>query len=449
MPSTVLDIRKFIDDRPVGRYQWLVVGMCALIVFVDGFDAQAMGFVAPALSAALQIPRNVLGSVISSGLVGMMIGALVSGPLADRIGRKPVLAGSVLIFGVGSLLTATAESVNALMAFRVLTGLGMGGAMPNAIALTSEYMPRRRRAGAVTMMICGFSLGAAVGGLVAAAIIPRFGWESVFVVGGAVPIAIAVAAFLLLPESIRFLMVKGGEEPRVRHYLARVAPGTSIPATLSSGVDEGHSGGAFLVKQLFTEGRTVATLLIWTVYFMNLLNLYFLNSWLPTIISDAGIPVGTAIRLTSLFQIGGIGGALILGRILDRYFSFGLLAVCYVWAAVFIYSIGVAGASAALLALTITCAGIGIIGGQNASHALSSEFYPTRMRSTGVGWALGIGRIGSIVGPVVGGLLLAQGTGLRQVFWAATIPALIAAAAAAGVAVTALKDQRQLANVNR
>ena len=150
--------------------------MCALIVFVDGFDAQAMGFVAPALTAALEIPRSVLGSVISSGLVGMMVGALVSGPLADRIGRKPVLVGSALIFGVGSLLTATAQSVEALMAFRVLTGLGMGGAMPNAIALTSEYMPRRRRAGAVTTMICGFSLGAAVGGFVAAAIIPRFGW---------------------------------------------------------------------------------------------------------------------------------------------------------------------------------------------------------------------------------------------------------------------------------
>jgi MFS transporter, AAHS family, 4-hydroxybenzoate transporter len=435
-PSTVLDIRKFIDDRPVGRYQWLVAGMCALIVFVDGFDAQAMGFVAPALSAALQIPRNVLGSVISSGLVGMMVGALVSGPLADRVGRKPVLAASVLIFGIGSLLTATADSVNTLMTFRVLTGLGMGGAMPNAIALTSEYMPRRRRAGAVTMMICGFSLGAAVGGLVAAAIIPRFGWESVFIVGGIGPIVIAFAAFLVLPESIRFLMVTGGEEQRVRQYLGRVAPGTAIPATLSSGVDEHGSGGTFLVKQLFTEGRTVATLLIWTVYFMNLLNLFFLNSWLPTIISDAGLPVGTAIRLTSLFQIGGIGGALVLGRVLDRHFSFGVLAVCYAWAAVFIYLIGAAGASATLLALTITCAGIGIIGGQNASHALSSEFYPTRMRSTGVGWALGIGRIGSIVGPVVGGLLLAQGTGTRDIFWAATVPALIAAAAAGGVALT-------------
>ena len=417
--------------------------MCGLIVFVDGFDAQAMGFVAPALTAALKISRGVLGSVISSGLVGMMIGALVSGPLADRIGRKPVLVACALIFGVGSLLTATAQSVESLMAFRAFTGLGMGGAMPNAIALTSEYMPRRRRAGAVTMMICGFSLGAAVGGLVAASIIPRFGWPAVFIVGGVIPIVIGVVCVFVLPESIRFLVVRGGGEPQARQLLSRIAPGAAVTGPLSPGHDEhapsqrdsAQAPGSFIVAELFTNGRAMATTLIWVIYFMNLLNLYFLNSWLPTIISDAGIPVDTAIRLTSLFQIGGIGGAVVLGRLLDRTFSFWILAACYSWAAAFVYSIGHAGASVPLLALTITCAGVGIIGGQNASHALSSEFYPTRIRSTGVGWALGIGRIGSIVGPLVGGLLLAQNTPMRDVFWAAVIPAALATLAAAGIAM--------------
>jgi len=429
-----LDIRQFIDERPVGRYQLLVAAMCALIVFVDGFDAQAMGYVAPALTAALDIPRSVLGPVISSGLVGMMVGALVSGPVADRLGRKPVLVASALIFGVGSLLTATAQSVEALMMFRVLTGLGLGGAMPNAIALTSEYMPRRRRGTAVTTMMCGFSLGAAVGGFVAAAIIPRFGWESVFIVGGVFPIVVAGVAVVALPDSIRFLIVRGGDDARARRYLTRVAPGIVLPPELSPGVDEHHSG-TLVVKQLFTDGRAIPTVLIWVVYFMNLLNLYFLNSWLPTIISDAGIPVTTAIQLTSLFQVGGIGGALILGQVLDRRFSFLVLAACYAWAALCVFLIGQAGASIPLLALTIACAGLGIIGGQNASHALSSEFYPTRMRATGVGWALGIGRIGSIVGPILGGQLLALGTGTRQVFWAAAVPAVIATIAAASVAL--------------
>lgn len=436
MSSTAaLDIRRFIDDRPVSRYQLLVAVMCGLIVFVDGFDAQAMGYVAPALTGALKISRGVLGSVISSGLVGMMIGALVSGPLADRIGRKPVLIGCALVFGVGSLLTATAQSVESLMAWRAITGLGMGGAMPNAIALTSEYMPRRRRAGAVTMMICGFSLGAAVGGFVAASLIPRFGWPSVFIVGGVFPIVIALLSVVLLPESIRFLLVRGGAESRARASLARIAPGEAVAGPLSPGQDEHARTGAFVVAELFTQGRAVMTALIWVIYFMNLLNLYFLNSWLPTIISDAGIPVETAIRLTSLFQVGGIAGAIALGRLLDRTFSFWILTGCYAWAAAFVYAIGHSGASVPLLAVTIACAGVGIIGGQNASHALSSEFYPTRIRSTGVGWALGVGRIGSIVGPVVGGVLLSQGTPIHEVFWSAVIPALAAATAAGGIAV--------------
>jgi MFS transporter, AAHS family, 4-hydroxybenzoate transporter len=436
-PATALDVRRFIDERPVGRYQLLVAAMCSLVVFVDGFDAQAMGYVAPALTSAMQIPRSVLGPVISSGLVGMMIGAMVSGPLADQFGRRPVLIGCVLIFGVGSLLTATAQSVEALVAFRALTGLGMGGAMPNAIALTSEYMPRRRRGTAVTTMICGFSLGAAVGGFVAAAIIPRFGWQAVFMVGGVAPLLIAVAAFLWLPDSIRFLLVKGGSDEQARGYLARIAPDTTLPRTLSPGVDETESRKGFLVSQLFAGRRATGTVLIWVVYFMNLLNLYFLNSWLPTIISDANIPVTTAINLTALFQIGGIGGALVLGAVLDRYFSFWILAASYLWAAVCVLFIGAAGESTLLLGITIASAGLGIIGGQNAVHSLTAAFYPTAIRSTGVGWALGIGRIGSIVGPVLGGLLLARGVPIGRVFWAAAIPALIATLASAGIALVA------------
>ena len=387
----------------VSGQQLLTAVMCGLIVFVDGYDAQAMGYVAPALGAALHIPRTVLGPVISSGLVGMMIGAIVSGSLADRIGRRPVLIACALVFGVGSLLTATAESIQSMVIFRALTGLGMGGAMPNAIALTSESMPHRLRGTAVTTMICGFSLGAAVGGFVAAAIIPSYGWQSVFVLGGTAPIAIAIAAFKWLPDSTR---------------------------TPSSG---------FPVAQLFTDRRGVATVLIWVVYFTNLLNLYFLNSWLPTIINDSGVPVGTAIRLTALFQVGGIGGALVLGLILDRWFSFWVLAACYLWAAISVFLIGAAGASPILLGIAIASAGLGIIGGQNGGHAVTAGFYPPAIRSTGVGWALGIGRIGSISGPILGGLLLARGTAVEQVFWAASIPALIATVAAAGVATKITK----------
>jgi AAHS family 4-hydroxybenzoate transporter-like MFS transporter len=427
--AAAIDVTRFIDDQPVSRLQLRVALLCGVVVFVDGYDAQAMGYVAPALTADLGIARSLLGPVISAGLVGMMIGALVCGPLADRVGRKPILVGCVLTFGLGALLTATAGSLEALVAYRVLTGLGMGGAMPNAIALTSEYMPRTYRATAVTTMICGFALGAAAGGWVAASIIPMFGWQSVFIVGGIFPCLVAVAATAWLPESIRFLLVAGGREAQATQLLSAIAADGSAPEHVSAAAGEPGGRGAFVVAQLF-DRRTAGTLLIWTIYFMNLLNLYFLNNWLPTIMSDIGIRVETAIRVTSLFQVGGIAGAIVLGRLLDVTRSFWVLAGCFFWAAAWVLLTGQVGASVPLLAATVFCAGVGVVGGQNASHALTAEFYPTGIRSTGVGWALGIGRIGSIVGPILGGYLLVQGGGATQVFWAAAIPAAIAGAAA-------------------
>jgi AAHS family 4-hydroxybenzoate transporter-like MFS transporter len=427
-----IDVRTFIDNQPISRYQLMVTLMCGLIVFVDGFDAQAVGFVTPALIAEFQVTRAVLGTVLSAGLVGMMAGALLFGPVADRIGRKPVLIASTLIFGVGSLLTATADSISSLSLFRLLTGIGMGGAMPNAIALTSEYMPSRQRATAVTAMMCGFSLGAAVGGFVAAALIPRFGWQAVFVTGGVFPLVIAVIAVFLLPESIRFLLGQPTGRARADAYLQRVAPG-AVTATIAADPEAGNAG--FVVARLFTDRRALVTLLIWVIYFTNLLDLYFLNSWLPTIMSDSGIRIETSIRVTALFQVGGCIGAILLGRILDRRHSFAIVAACFLWAAVWIFVTAEAGASVPLLITAMLATGVGVIGGQNASHALSSEFYPTAIRATGVGWALGIGRIGSILGPLIGGYLLTQAGGARQVLWAACIPALIAAAAAIAIAV--------------
>jgi MFS transporter, AAHS family, 4-hydroxybenzoate transporter len=433
-----LDVQEIIDRQPFTRYHLRVGVLCALAVMMDGFDAQAMGFVAPALLQQWHITRVALSPILSSGLVGMLIGALLFGPLGDRLGRKRVLMLCTLWFGLGSLLTARANSVESMFWLRLLTGFGLGGAMPNATALTAEYMPRRLRATGVMLMFFGFSMGAAIGGFVAAGIIGRYGWLAVFVVGGLLP-CIAAVFLLGLPESIRFLLLKGGEEERVSRLLGQIAPAVPIPRGASFTLSEERSAG-FPVSQLFTEQRARTTLLLWVVFFMSLLDLYFLTSWLPTVIHDAGVALDRAIAITALFQVGGAAAAIVLGRVVDRRMSYGVLAWVYLGAAVCVFLIGLVGAApaskmVALETAAVFAAGFCVIGGQTCSNSLAAESYPTAVRSTGVGWALGIGRIGSIVGPVLGGFLLSFNWGMRRVFLAAAVPAIVAALAAAALKV--------------
>ena len=201
--GSVVDVAEFVDRQPVGGFQVRLLLTCATVLFLDGFDTQAIGYVAPALAKEWGLTKAALGPVFSAGLFGLMIGALVFGPLADRIGRKKIIIFSTLAFGIGTLATAFISDVNTLLAIRFLTGLGLGGAMPNAVAMTSEFSPHRRRATMVMVMFCGFSIGAALGGLLAAALIPQFGWRSVFLVGGVAPLLLVPILALRLPESVR------------------------------------------------------------------------------------------------------------------------------------------------------------------------------------------------------------------------------------------------------
>jgi AAHS family 4-hydroxybenzoate transporter-like MFS transporter len=420
-PAT--NVRLVIDGRPISGFQVGVAVLCGAIVFLDGFDALIMAYVAPALREQFHIKQPALGPVLSAGLVGMMIGALMFGPVADRFGRRPVLLICPLIFGVGSLLTATSSSVTMLLVFRLFTGLGMGGAMPNAIALTGEFMPKRARARAITIMFCGFSLGSAAVGWVAAALIPHFGWQSVFIVGGILPVLITAVSFTALPESILFVLRWRRGDPRAAHYLSRIAPDAPRgPLTI-----EEESHGGFPVVQLFKSGRHLLTPLLWFMFFANLLDLYFVNSWMPTIMKDVGLSERRAIVITTLFQVGGTVGAVIVGWLLDRKLSFALLAVSYLTGAVFVFLIGESGTSTAWLIVTVFAAGLGVIGAQNCANAMAAEVYPTESRSTGVGWALGMGRIGSILGPNLGALLIGQTSSL---FMIAAVPLILASVAA-------------------
>jgi AAHS family 4-hydroxybenzoate transporter-like MFS transporter len=425
---TTVSVHDFIDARPFGPLQIRVVALCAMVVFMDGFDTQAIGYVAPAIVRSWQVDRSVLGPVFAAGLVGLMMGALGFGPVADRFGRKPVLVGCTLWFGVLTLMTAAAWSIESLLVLRWLTGFGLGGAMPNAIALTTEYTPPRIRATTVMVMFCGFSLGAAFGGIAAAGLIDEFGWRSVFVVGGIAPCVAFLPLLLFLPESIRFLALSGRHQELAR-IVRKIDPAMAWGDGAAFSAEPRRSGH-FPVRQLFMAGRAPLTLLLWVVFFMSLLDLFFISNWLPTVVHDSGVSLDRAVVITAMFQVGGVVGTFFLGRLFDRFSPFRALAVTYLGASVLILLIGTAGTSFPLLLVTVCAAGFCVIGGQTGANALTANAYPTSIRSTAVGWALGIGRIGSIVGPIVGGVLLSLGWEAKPLFRVAALPVLVAASAA-------------------
>jgi len=423
----VVNVTDLVDASRLGARRLWVYALLAACLVMDGFDVQAMGYVAPALIRDWGIPAAAMGPAFAAGLLGLFAGSIAFSMAADRIGRRPVLLGATLVFSAFTILTARAGSMPGLLLVRFLAGLGLGAMMPNATALVGEYSPSRHRVATMMIVTNGFMVGAVLGGFLSAWLVPAHGWRSVFWVGGLVPLALLVPMFVWLPESLQFLVLRGKRRGEIARWLARIGE-VVPPGEVRYAVREERREG-IPILHLLRDGRAAGTLLLWVVNFMNVLVAYFVASWLPTVVRDAGHSTSTAVLVGTAVQVGGAIGTVVLGLVVQRLGFAPVLSTCFAVAAACLAVIGRPGLPLPLLVAVAFVAGWGIFGGQPGVNALAATTYPTDLRSTGIGAALGIGRFGAILGPLVAGeLLRRQWTG-EELFRAGAVPALVSAAA--------------------
>ena len=415
-------IEEALENQPFGALQLRVVLLCALVQAFDGFDLGTIGMAAPSLAKAWGVPppHFTIAFVMSS--VGILVGALLSGPLGDRLGRRPLLIWSTGFIGLFSMLSAFAWSVPTITAMRFMTGIGIGGAMPVTVALTADYSPVSRRGTLLMLMFCGNTIGGFLGGQLVAQILPIFGWQSIFFSGGLPPLILIPFLLLFLPESPRFLIAHRADAPATQAILRQLNVSAQAAATKLVDVAKGNP-----IQQLFTDGLALTTVLVWIVFFANLLNMYLFSYWMPTVLHLSGLKPEVAVFYASMFQLGGILSCLLLGPMIDRFGAPKVLACSFASGVVFVLAIGLASLPAPFIAIPILGAGAAMIGSQLGANAMVAALYPARIRSTGVGWALGVGRLGGIAGPAIGGSLLAFGLPPKEIFLCACGPALIAA----------------------
>lgn len=425
--TSVVNVQTFINEQPFGGFQWLVFFMCFVIVLLDGFDTAAIGFIAPSLLTEWGLSKPDLAPVLSAALFGLACGALGSGPLSDRLGRRSLLLTSVFLFGVACLASAFSSSIGQLTVLRFITGVGLGAAMPNAVTMMGEFCPDRRRATVINLMFCGFPLGAAFGGFLAAWMIPHFGWRSVLMLGGVTPLVLGIVLVLKMPESVRFMVASNQSVERIRATLARISQ-QAMSAGSFVMTETAPQTGSKGLGVVLSRSYIVGSVMLWVTYFMGLVIFYASINWMPILLKDAGLTPKSATMISALFPLGGVG-AVLAGVLMDRFNANRVIAVCYVLTAVSVYCIGQAAGNVGALVVIVFVAGVLMNTAQSSMPALAAAFYPTEGRGTGVAWMLGVGRFGGIAGSFLVAELTRRHFTFSGVFATIAIAGLVACVA--------------------
>src|SRR5579871_1764912 len=406
--GAVIPVSRLLDERGITSFHIKLIVWSAFIAFIDGYDISAIALAAPELVKSWHVSRAALGPVFSASLLGTLFGSAFFGWVGDRFGRKAALVGSLLLFGVFIWIAAYSTNLQEMFWLRLIAGLGIGGVIPNMISLNIESAPRQSRATLGLIATGLVPLGGAIPGLVSATLVPTYGWPIIFLIGGIAPIVIAVVAFFAMPESVKYMTLQERHRGRLVNLLKELRPDLEVPAGARFVIEDEKQFPGFNPTYLFRDGLALITPLLWLLFALNLMGYFFLLSWTPTLLTAAKLPPATAALTATVLQIGGTVGTLILCRWLNRH-GFLAITLLFILAVPVVASLGYIGITYNDTTLLVASffAGFCVLGIQSGINVNGALVYPTSLRANGSGWQLGIGRIGSIVGPLVGSLFVA------------------------------------------
>jgi MFS transporter, AAHS family, 4-hydroxybenzoate transporter len=435
--DNIIDTEELVDAAPINIFHVFVWLLGTSVIFIDGFNIQVMGYLMPKLVEVWQLPHGIIGPIVSSALFGVFTGYLALSPFATRIGHRRMIIGCTFLVGLGTIATTWASDAYSMMALRYLTGIALGASNPSAVLVISDFTPKRLRSTFVAAAVIGVSLGSLTAGQVAIAVLDRFGWQGVLWVGGLAPLAITAILAIITPNTFDYLINRKRDQAAALKIARRLDPTRVFePGTVFHTGTQTRSAS---VMELFKSGRTVGTISIWVAFASNLLVYYFIQSWLALIIKNAGYSQTVALNATSSFLLGGSLSFLVIGPLMDRCSPYKVLMGFFIAGAAMVALLGsmISGSITVIIGLTLLL-GFFVSGLQKGMHAICIYYYPTALRATGLGWGLGIGRLGAVLGPTLAGLLTEAHVSTQGLFYWAALPMLLGAY----MQIVMLRDRR-------